>query len=693
MIEEARVVAEQDLTSSVQMLEEAYGLDPDPELMNEILLRKDALKKLDQARDRFWNKYREDKLYSAYQILLGLPDNYRFDQEEEILHSLQEKFEKAESLVREAKRLPATEHQLALEKFREASQLMADFPGLAAEIAAFERTVEQGNAYLVAITKAIEKGQLSKASSLLKRYRQGYGDDDNAALLEQQISRRISDMGRIRSIRRILVALFLVLASITVLAGGVIFHDYRNLDESEKLWSEVKEFRAAGRFVEASRKSEEIVNLLENVYLLDLPRKELLVMQAKRFLESQHRREGLAGRLLVEGGYVSREMTKEARKLEKLVIKAEEALSLGDPESATRNYGLALELARRLKVPEERLARLSAGLKKARVEFVRERIEKVGSRFGPEQYEKALEAYRRIQKDIDAYGLGSEPVAARLSQAFNRTARARLKGLEAAGARAFAMGDFNTAVKLNQEALVFASANSIADAVTANRINDQISRALVSSILSQAQALQRAGQLSEALGAYRQALQVAKERNLIGYEPVAQAEKEVFELSLTLDRQYLDQGIVDARAALDRDDIETAAATLRRLEDRLAASDFLGTPALESQARNITALAQDLAEQTYVREHSEYLKKNYAGIIRKAFGLAKDTILLNPEIIMVRIDEEKLVFSISAYSYVKSGEVGNYTAYHLNYALNRGDGSWEVESRDLEERKESDRPF
>ncbi len=693
LIEEARVVAEQDLTSSVEMLEKAYLMAPDQELHNEILLRKDALKKLDQARDRFWSKYSEDKLYSAYQILLGLPENYRFDQEEEILHTLQDKFTRAEALIKEAKAQSATEYQLALEKFNQASVLMPDFPGLAADISTFERTVEQGNAYLVAITKAIEKGELGKATGLLKRYRQGYGDDDNAGLLEQQISRRRVDMGRSLSIRRILVAIFLILSAIFVLAGILVFNDARNLDAAERLWSEVRELRVAGRFVAASSKSEEIEKRLRHVYLLDLSRRGVLLSQARRFLKSQHRREGLAGRILVDGGYVAQGMTAAARELEKVEISAEEDLSLGDPETAAGKYVVAMDLARKIKASPARLKTIAAALKRARVEFLDARIKRVGTEFGPGQADAALGAYRQIQQEIDAYGLSASAVAGRLSQAFNRTAVARLKAMEATATRAFAGGDFDTAVRVSQEALAFAAANSIDDAARIKRIRVRLGRALVSGILARARSLQRDGAMIEALGAYRQALKVAAAHDVTAYEPLAAAEKAVVDIPLILDRQYLDKGIVDVRAALDRGDITAAASRLRDVDERLAASEFADNPALDSQVRNIASLGQALKDQTQVREYKNYLRENYAGIIRKAFTMGKDAALLNPEIIMLREDDEKLVFSISAYSYVKKGETGNYIVYHLNYALNRGDGSWKVESQAQEQRRQSDNRF
>jgi|GEM_PF-5383471 len=693
LIEEARVVAEQDLTSSVEMLEEAYGLTPDPELQNEIILRRDALKKLDQARERFWSKYREDQLYSAYQILLGLPENYRFDQEEEILYALQEKFNKAESLVKEAKALPPTEHQASLDKFSAARELIPDFPGLAADISTFERTVEQGNAYLVAITKAIEKGQLAKGRSLLKRYREGYGDDDNARLLDKQIARRRADLGHARSARRILAAVFVIIASFMVIVAAILFQDSRRLDEAGRLWAEVREFRTVGRFAEASRKSEEIVKLMRHVYLLDLGSRELLKSQARNFLASQHRKEGLAGRLLVDGRYVDRKLTGDVHIFEKELLAADEAFSLGDPKTAAKKYTAALDLAVKLKVPEAKRKTIAASLKKARMELLDKRIAKVARDFGPKKAEAALTAYRSIQKDITAYNLQGTPVAARLSKAYNRTAFALLQGMEAQGERAFAMGDYGAAVKGAQEANAFAEENSLADKVTVNRLNNMIGRGRVSEVFARAEALKRSGSLVEALGAYRQVGRLAEERGLTSYEKVSEAAREVNDISLALDRQYLDRNIVEIRAAIDSGDLGKAAAGMRAAEERLAASEFLDTPQLASQAENLTSLAASLKKDEYSRDKKQYLEKRYAEIIRKAFSLPRDQLLLNPEIILLREEGNLMVFSLSAYSYSKKGKEGDYSVYHMDYAFNRDEGTWTVENKDMEERKKSDRSF
>ncbi len=685
LVEEARVVSEQDLASAVQMLEEAYAIDPDPELMNEILLRKDALRKLDQARDRFWSRYREDKLYSAYQILLGLPDNYRFDQEEGILADLKERFTEAEKLVKQAKSMPAIECQKALDTFRKAAELMPDFPGLASEISALEKTVEQGNAYLIAITRAIEKGELSRAKSLLRRYRDGYGDDDNARLLEKQIARRTGDMQRTRSLRRIAAALFFVLSAILAAAGMVVFHDYRSLEKADELWRQVKEDRVAGRFADAVRKSKEIVSLINRVYLLDLPRRELLDMQARQFLASRHSREGMAGRMLVDGTYVSRGLADEARRLENHLIAAEESMSLGDPGGAAVHYEKALVLARRLK-DKRREELVREGLDKARSAVIRARITSIADGLEPGGEEAALAAYRSLKKDVERYGLTGTPVARLLDSAFMRAASARLKRLESAADEAYAGGDFDSAARLWQEAVDFAAANGAAGPQRLNSLKIKVSRALVVSVVRQADRMRQEGRLADALAAYRNAVAMGRKRGLAGFAPLGEAERQAAELASAIDADFVKKQLAESRRALDNGDLAASGRALAAAKQRLAASDLAATGALAGLSRQVSALEEELSARRRVEEERDYLKKNHIAILRKAFGLPRDSALLNPEIVMIGEESGRRLWSITAYSYEKKGDSENYIAYHVSYARNLDDGSWSVESSDREVR-------
>lgn len=462
-----------------------------------------------------------------------------------------------------------------------------------------------------------------------------------------------------------------VLALVVVCAGGALLYsrDSGNMQlarsEFEKGRQHVnnKDFKPAQQAFAAARTA------LNNVLLLHRGAKSDLQGQIDAVINSQTFTEGLQGRVLIDGRYISVETAKAVDQFKQLTESAEQYIKAGKLDRAVEFYekSLAFTEPAGFQEQEQPIRQAIHDLQIRQMIDRGEKAEEAGN------WNEAVASYMQARQLDSDYSSPDEQrnITFRLA-----TAEFRLALNE--GRRAYAASDWQSSVDSLQRAeKVLAENPSIAAGKEQMELRTMLINSRLFHLLSFARRAYEQQQWDQAVTGYENAITLLNENGaILGAEEAADSRRKI-ERTVLMTRIAREQSRIEA--ALGSGDQETALGHYRTIIGLIDRSSFGDDEGLRKIRANAGNRADALKEELTINSRTAWLTQNFEQIFREHYPSARLSELSLPSAAFVKQEGNIMIFTLSC----TEKQQGRTFRLQLNYQYDMDTDTWKIYSEKL----------
>lgn len=424
-----------------------------------------------------------------------------------------------------------------------------------------------------------------------------------------------------------------------------------------------KDFKPAQQAFAAAR------NALEGIVLLHRGAGSELQAQIDAIVNSQSFKEGLQGRVLIDGRYVSVETAKAIDQFKLLKKSAEQYSEAGQLDQAVGAY-------------EKSLAYIeTAGFQDQEPE-IRQTIHDLQLRQLLNRGEEA-EAAGNWQEAVASYtqalGLGGDHSSAEEQQdiAFRLAAVQFRQALEE-GREAYAASDWLTSMNILERAeKILAEHPSIAPGKDQGDLQKMLVNSRLFHLLSVARKAFEQQHWDQAVQGYEKAIALLKANGaILGEEEVAGSRRKI-ERTVLMTRIAREQSRIEA--ALENDDQETALGHYRAIIGLIDRSGHRDDEELGKIRTNAANRAKTLEKELVINRRIDWLIQNFEEIFRTHYPSARLSELSHPSAAFVKREGNIMIFTLSC----TEKQQGRKFRLELNYQYDMDTDTWKIYSGKL----------
>lgn len=682
IIEEAEALSETDLRGAQARLHAALALNPDyPNLEDEIFIREDAISKLDGVLEFIVVLLREGKDYEACEMLQSLPDNYIIKDKSGLVHGLVDKITKVQGLVEQAKEQAKSDCMQALATFDEAFSLVSDYPNLAKDIAALKVDVKQYNALVNSIEKALKGKKATKATDLLGQFREAFPDDAHVGRFKVAIINLGKNVAKDKDKKTNLLKIVVIVGVVIAAVAGYFAYEMVMISRAEQQWQQARQLLAARDFIKTKAACLDVKQNLGKVHILFRTRKHELQDKVSGVLQAEDVVQGVAGKVLFDGGYIPKEQMTNSTGIKKKIDEGEALAKSGD------FVGAILILEKALAATADLDAQTAAGVGGEinklilgyHLNVVRDLVVKVEALRVSGAYDVALVKVAEAMQVVTKHAIDAgEPVVIKLTGLKQKVMQAKLAELLDTGEELFVAGSYDAANKTYKKAYSFADTNGLANKALTRQVSSRLNKSKVASLLDSGDGYMASGKWLEANRAYESGVALAVK---VGLQDMASVKSARTNLQKVKKMQVL--------ADLERQN-QLAVAQFKADKRRKAKNLF--TKAIKTgegsqwrTEREMVAVLNKLkgglaevVEKNFIEDKKQFLYDRSSTILKKDFGLGASTTLLDPTVVLLDATPKFLKFSLSAMLYLENGGATKYSRYEATYGYDREKRSWRL---------------
>jgi len=680
LAEEGKILLATDLRGGLAKLRQAYAVVPDyPDLEDEIFLREDAIEKLDSLLDYITILLKERKDYQACQMLKDLPANYIIEDKTQLLGDLTGRINRAEMLIEESKKLPKTGDSPYLQILEEAVGMVPDYPGLQEEITVVRSSAGRYKVYMDSIEEAIKKGNLDKASELLKTFRDVYQDDTNISKFDAAIQNRKKS---VRAKQNLLNNLRLGIKAAVVLAViGAGYYGYEAwiVNSASRDWDNLTRLLDEKKFAEVQTSGAEIITKLTKVRFFEGAKKGEILTKVNQVLQSETVKQGAIGNTMVEGGFVPVADADKFTNIKKLLDEGANLAAADNFTKAIEKFTESQKTAAALKgdLAAKYAEESKSGLRAAQEGAVRQVIEESRKLKGAGSFDAAVAKLNEASELAARYGLPPEVTAPAAEGAYQEIELGRYRDMVASGDKQLASSRFDEAIASYERALNFAQVKKLGSAAPAGKVKESIALAKVSILAGKGDDYGKRSRWADAIASYAAAMKLSDDsglkKDLVVYRQAAESMAKAQRLVA------LDEVKVGEREAQKYFDAGDWAKSKKSYEREIALVDKganAADPEFTVLRKGAAARITELDEKLFLAGQKDYLMEHHRSYLKQAFGLGSEASLLDPTVVLLGTAGDTMKYSLSARSFEGKGGAGVYTLYEVIYGFNRKSGSW-----------------
>ena len=465
------------------------------------------------------------------------------------------------------------------------------------------------------------------------------------------------------------IAGLLVVAAI---AGGC-FTLYQR--DTENMHLARTDFQNAGQFVQnkefaqAKKAFDQAQSALANILVIDRAGKQDLQKQIDAVINTQSFQEGLQGRVLYDGQYVSIDTAKAIDGFKLHLGAAEMSLRKGNIDEAIASYEKSLEFAEKAGFQDQALnirqtvsnLRLQQTLSQARKAEEDKQWQQAA-----ETYQKAMELSSTLSKPEDRNDIAQRLAAASFQHELDESKRA------------FTSSEWQKTIEMLQRAQDILKENPT---IASEKEKNEIAKLLVDSrlfqILSDARKDFEREEWERAITQYNSAITLLKQNTAtLGQEEVADNIKKI-EKTILMSRIAREQR--QATMTAKDSNLEAALKHYREIVALIDQSAFQDEAVLKKILENADAQTVALEKEVQVNRRVAWLTENFDKIFRENYPSAKSSELLHPQVTFIRKDGNIMIFNMSC---VEKRQ-GRTFRLELNYQYDAEKDSWKLYSGKL----------
>ncbi|MHB8791204.1 MAG: hypothetical protein ACYDBT_15150 [Desulfobulbaceae bacterium] len=464
-----------------------------------------------------------------------------------------------------------------------------------------------------------------------------------------------------------------VLVALGAVAGGgtaLYFKDSATLATAKTEYNKGRQSVEKKEFKEAEKAFNTARSELGTVLFFGRGDKEELSRSIDSIVNEQTFKEGLQGKVLYNGQYVTIETAKAIDSFNLHVGSAEQARQAGKIDQAIAAYEKSLEYAETAGF-QDKAQDIKLMIGSLRLEETLSLAHKAEEE---NEWKKAAETYQQAM-ELSTTLAGS----VEQGEIANRQAAAALRHELEGGQRAFTASEWQKAVDMLQRAQkIIADRPTLVAEAEQLEINTLLINARVYQILADAKSAFTQKDWDGAVREYNRAIALLRENEpVLGRDEVADSvgkiEKTVLMTLITREEGQMARGATDSSTiAANLDHYRTIVALIDK-------SSLRDDTVLREIQRDSRAQIVNLEQELLVTGKVAYLKENYETIFRASYPSAKSSELLNPQVTFVKREGNLMIFTMSC----AERNQGRTFRLELNYQYDLDKNSWSFYSGKL----------
>ncbi len=665
---------------NVATLEDA-GSETDPDVLrleqedDEDIILDTSFPEIDSPNSIDLDTFNRLKQQKKYYSLLEAAENINHSSEElsEICQHAREIIQKAENFHQDGEKLESLGRgQSALEKYRQVTSLVTDFPSIDADIQRTKQTL----AHLNNISPDLDPPSISGETASADRNRPKSVNRATMKIAEEVKAAKLKATGEVRQTnnhKNYLTYLYPFIGSLVICLGvcGYFWYSFTNkLNEAETDYAQCSTALDKNQFDTANSSCKNALELADEIKFIHQEKAQQLRKSITTILQSERLTQGLAGNILYEGKYIPEN---EAKALLMTKQKLNEANTL----YGEKKWQRAQELYQSLMTQTDTTKYLQAPVledvrhKRLFAEF-RMSYDPAQVSMQNKQWEDAIEKLLRAQKILVSLPESDrETYSVQLQDALQMSQFANLKEQ---GDQSFTGSDWLKAIAAYNLALTRSQQSDLSPE-SIDAIRNNIKRAELYTAINKGNKAFATASWDEVIKEYSKAIRLmADSERLSGpTDPdinIRKLTRIILQASIIRDRQTI-------QALLEKNDLEKAREIYQQITNNIARSPFKAEQEFIKATTESSKAISSLEQKIFISKRSEYLQDNYQSLFVANYPAAVPEELTNPVISKVKESESTFVFKMQCTD--MSG--GRPLTLVMFYAYNKNTGEWNLVSQ------------
>lgn len=589
-----------------------------------------------------------------------------------LLDDAEDIISQAEALHDEAKLLEKQGNASeALKKYKKIALMVSDYPAIQADINRLEQTLDLIEDLVPSGDSAsiIEPDFIEEVSSAVSPVT---AQEEKAASKPEPEQPKESRKSRV-SLPSFHINKIYVLGSavlIFLLVGGyygLSFYAKSNLQKAQASYSSCLQAIEAKDFLGAKQLCDDGLALTDKVMIFNTEKAADVEKAITETLQSDEFTQGLAGKILVDGKYVSAKTAKLILTLQEKTEEAEKLYYKGNYSESATAFMAAVQLAE--KVDAKNTALIERLDNKAKLAGFKEAHSKTKEHLEEKEWQLAIDSAKESQNRLMEL-----PEEAQVKFGDELQSLIMVSNFEIAfteGEEAIGRGEWDTATQAFNKSLDLALKIPSLEKSRLNSIENSLARADLYKTLENGNKAFATGDWNRAIDAYKKAneklIQSGKSFSDAITSSVSKKKlsKIILQASIIRDKQSI-------QSMLDNDELHGAHNTYRNLLTLIESSALSGENEFTKIKADIRSQIQELDKKIYISDRKKYLEDNYQKLFAQNYENAVAENLTAPVIELVKDDPKSLVFRLQC----TEKRRGRPLTLVMFYQYNKSSGKW-----------------
>ncbi|BHH81751.1 ubiquitin-conjugating enzyme E2 [Desulforhopalus sp. 52FAK] len=656
------ILGEDDLSTDFDYLtldNDSDDSGPGPQFPDVTTDEQDDLDLLQQL--KFQKRYHE--LAKKLRATTQLSDEFI-----ELKELANQELQKCKSVYREAKNLENLGSAAkALKRFEAVQAAVSDFPSIDADIKRVRQTID--------LLSDLDPDQFdgphqipdAEIEQSVKEEKQ-----KNGSAKERKEPKRKRDSFFEDSAKKSKVATFALigLGAIGLSAVGLYYSQTSSLlTQSEQSLKQCETSLKASQFKQAKQTCENSKVLLDKIYVFNQSGANMLRSRIDSILLSEELQNGLEGKILFEGMYLSKKQAEDFKQINEIVTQADSLFKQGKWEKASEQYTLLQEKSSLIKTFSPELLGVIEE-KKFLCQF-QIALDSVNKFIDEEQWHLAVGSLTHTQGLLsrlpeDDRAVYKEKLKSALSKCKFEIA---LKN----GDSAFDRGNWQDAVMSYESCLDIAQSYSAITPEQVKYLSNTIERAKLYLIIEKGNNAFAQGAWNDAIEAYAEASAALSANQTLLDDAKRDINRKklgkiILQASIIRDKQTV-------KSQLQNKDLHEAGKLYNQILQSIEGSTYSSEKEFIKAKEEIHSTLEDLNQKIYISEKESYLRENFQSLFMSNYPAAVRENLTNPVISYVKEISGKLLFRMQCTEKRRGSRPLTLVMF---YAYNKTNGQWEL---------------
>ena len=591
------------------------------------------------------------------------------DEITELKETAAQEIQKCKSLYREAKNLESLGSAAkALKRFEVVQSTVSDYPSIEADIKRVRQTLEllsdldpnqfDGPEPLTEMDKASKKNEQA--------------EDKQAAKKQSPKTRRNRDsFFESREKRsKLFTALMVGLGVIAIGAIG-LYYSYSGsiVTQSRQNYKQCEASLAAGQFKQAQETCETAKLLLDKIFIFHLANANSLRSDIDSILLSETLHNGLEGKILFEGMYLSKQQAEEFKKIKELVAEADSLFKMRKWEKASELYTRLQEKSSLVKTFSPTLL-TSIENNKFLCQF-QIALEAADKFIDEEQWHLAIGSLTHTQSLLS--GLPEDERSVYKEKLKGSLSKCKFEIAQKQGESAFNSGNWQDAIIAFESCLNIAHTYSAIKPAQIQKISNTIERSKLYLIIEKGNSAFAQGLWNEAIDAYAEAsAALIANQTLLDEAKIDINRKKlgkiILQASIIRDKQTV-------KSQLENKELHEAGKLYNQILDAIEGSTYSSEEEFIKAREEINTTLEELNQKIYITEKESYLYENYQSLFLSNYPAAVRENLTQPQISFIKEVSGKLLFRMQCTEKRRGSRPLTLVMF---YAYDKTSGQWEL---------------